>query len=442
MCKVSFEYIHITLRIMPRKNDTDGKESASDKYEALAKALIATPQFKEELSKISTIDDLLGKNGMIAGMLKPVIEELLQAEMSEHVGYEKHDPKGYLSGNSRNGSYKRTLRSSDGIFDIDMPRDRVGSFEPKAVVPYKQISTELEQKIISLYAHGSSTRDIIEFLDETYGIPLSEGFISQVTEKILGLAKEWQQRSLQSIYAIAYMDAIHVKCRESGKVINKAVHIVMAYDLEGRKDILGHYISHGAEGSKFWLSVITDLKNRGVSDILIACTDGLSGFEQAIHSSFPQTTVQRCVVHAIRNALAYIPHKLKSEFMEYLKPVYQANTKSEAETAFTILENRYIEKYPMAVNIWKRHFEALTQYFAFSPEIRKMIYTTNAIESYNSVLRKYTKNKRSFVNDDALAKVLYLATQKAQEHWDKCIPNWPTILNQFAIHFEGRIPMP
>jgi transposase-like protein len=213
----------------------------------------------------------------------------------------------------------------------------------------------------------------------------------------------------------------------------------MAYDTEGRNNILGHYISNGAEGAKFWLSVITDLKNRGVTDILIACIDGLTGFETAISSVFPRTITQRCIVHAIRNSLAYIPHKLKSEFMEYLKPVYTATSESEARTYFTILEQRYAEKYPMAVNIWKNNWEALTQYFAFSPEIRKMIYTTNPIESYNSVMRKYTKNKRSFVNDEALQKVLYLATQKAEEHWEKCVPNWPTILNQLAIHFEGRL---
>jgi transposase-like protein len=215
----------------------------------------------------------------------------------------------------------------------------------------------------------------------------------------------------------------------------------MAYDLDGRKDILGHYIASGGEGAKFWLSVITDLRNRGVQDILIACVDGLSGFEQAIHSVFPKTTVQRCVVHAIRNALAYIPHKLKDEFMADLRPVYTAANKTEAETALRELAGKWGEKYPMAVAVWRNNWEALSHYFAFSPEIRRMMYTTNPIESYNSVLRKYTKNKRSFVNDDALRKVLYLATQKAIEHWDKCVPNWPTILNQFAIHFEGRIVM-
>jgi transposase-like protein len=369
------------------------------------------------------------------------MQEMLEAEMTEHLGYPKHDPAGYLTGNSRNGSYQRTLRSSDGKLALDIPRDRTGEFSPTIVTSYKQVSTELEQKIIALYAYGTSTKDIAEFLLETYGVEISEGFVSQVTNAVLDLAKDWQTRPLQAVYAIAYLDAIHIKCREEGRVVNKAVHIVMAYDLDGRKDILGHYISSSGEGAKFWLSVITDLKNRGVQDLLIACVDGLSGFEAAIQSVFPQTMVQRCIVHAIRNSLAYIPHKLKSEFMEYLRPVYTATSKVEAEAKLTGLTERYGEKYPMAVNIWRNNWEALSHYFSFSPEIRKMIYTTNAIESYNSILRKYTKNKRSFVSNEALQKVLYLATQKASESWDKCVCNWPTILNQFAIHFEGRITM-
>lgn len=429
---------------MPQSTPLAGRDDAPVVSVAeLAKALIATPQAQAMINQSGarSFDDLIGKEGLVAQMLKPLMQEMLAAEMTEHLGYPKHDPTGYLTGNSRNGSYQRTLRSSDGKLPLDIPRDRAGEFTPTIVTSYKQVSTELEQKIIALYAYGTSTKDITEFLLETYGVTISEGFVSQVTNAVLTLAKDWQARPLQAVYAIAYLDAIHIKCREEGKVVNKAVHIVMAYDLEGRKDILGHYISSGGEGAKFWLSVITDLKNRGVQDLLLACVDGLSGFEQAIQSVFPQTTVQRCIVHAIRNSLAYIPHKLKSEFMEYLKPVYTATSKVEAEANLKLLVERYSEKYPMAVNIWQNNWEALSHYFNFSPEIRKMIYTTNAIESYNSVLRKYTKNKRSFMSNEALQKVLYLATQKASQHWDKCVPNWPTILNQFAIHFEGRIHM-
>jgi transposase-like protein len=412
-----------------------------NRFADLARALIATPEAQAMIkeSGVKTFDGLVGGNGLIAHMLKPLMQEILDAEMTEHLGYPKHDVSGYLTGNSRNGSYQRTLRSSDGTVRLDVPRDRTGKFEPSMLTSYKQVSTELEQKIIFLYAIGTSTKDIVGFIHETWGAEVSEGFVSSVTNAVLDLAREWQRRPLQAIYTIAYLDAIHIKCREEGRVINKAVHIVMAYDVEGRKEILGHYISNGGEGAKFWLSAITDLKARGVQDILIACTDGLSGFETAIHSVFPQTTVQRCIVHAIRNSLVYVPHKLKSKFMEFLRPVYTASTKDEAETNLDLLEAEFGEKYPMAVNIWKNNWEALSHFFAFSPEIRKMIYTTNPIESYNSVLRKYTKNKRSFVSNEALQKVLYLATQKASESWDKCVPNWPTILNQLAIHFEGRI---
>lgn len=414
-----------------------------DRFAELARALIATPEAQAMIAEsgVKTFDGLVGGKGLIAQMLKPLMQELLEAEMTEHLGYPKHHVSGNLSGNSRNGLYQRTLRSSDGAMQLDIPRDRIGKFEPTILSSYKQVSTELEQKIIFLYAIGNSTKDIVGFIEETYGAEVSEGFISSVTNAVLALAREWQARPLQAIYTIAYLDAIHIKCREEGRVINKAVHIIMAYDLEGKKEILGHYISNGGEGAKFWLTAITDLKNRGVQDILIACVDGLSGFEQAIHSVFPLTTVQRCIVHAIRNSLCYIPHKLKSRFMELLKPVYTAATKEEAEANFALLEAEFGEKYPMAINIWKNNWEALSHFFAFSPEIRKMIYTTNPIESYNSVLRKYTKNKRSFVSNEAMQKVLYLATTKAQESWDKCVPNWPTVLNQLAIHFEERIAM-
>lgn len=415
-----------------------------ERFAELAKALLSTPEAQAMIreSGAKTFDDLSGGNGLVAQMFKPLMQELLDAEMTEHLGYPKHHVAGYLTGNSRNGSYGRTLRGSDGTMRLDIPRDRNGDFSSTTLTSYKQVSTELEQKIIFLYAIGTSTKDIVGFIKETWGAEVSEGFVSSVTNAVLELAREWQARPLQAVYAIAYLDAIHIKCREEGRVINKAVHIIMAYDLEGHKDILGHYISHGGEGAKFWLQAITDLKNRGVQDMLIACTDGLTGFEQAIHSIFPQTTVQRCIVHAIRNSMVYVPHKLKGRFMEYLKPVYTATTKEEAEANLELLEAEFGEKYPMAVNIWKNNWEALSHYFAFSPEIRKMIYTTNAIESYNSVLRKYTKNKRSFVSNEALQKVLYLATQKASESWDKCVPNWPTILNQLSIHFEGRIAMP
>ena len=287
------------------KNESNSSDGPLDLSELATKALIQTPEAKEMLkqSGAKRFEDLIGKDGLVAQMLRPLMEQMMEAELTEHLGYEKHQVSGYGSGNNRNGHYPRSLRSSDGNFSLDVPRDRNGEFSPRIITSYKQVSSELEQKIIALYALGTSTKDIAEFIYDTYGVEISEEFVSQVTDAVLKLTQEWQSRPLQAIYAIWYLDAIYVKCREGNRVINKAVHVVMAYDLFGRKDILGHYIAQGGEGAKFWLSVVSDLKNRGVKDVLIASVDGLSGFEEAITSVFPNTTVQRCVVHAIRNSL-------------------------------------------------------------------------------------------------------------------------------------------
>lgn len=409
----------------------------------LANAFVSSPQCDEMIKSgdIKSVDDLLGKDGLVAQMIKPLLSKLLEAEMTEHLGYEKHDSQGYNTGNSRNGSYIRKLRSSDGKFDIEMPRDRESTFKSKVIAPYKQVSTELEQKIIALYAYGNSTLDIKEFIYETYGVEISPEFVSSVTDSISALADEWQKRPLQEIYTFAYLDAIHIKTRQEGRVVNKAVYIVLAYDLQGNKEILGHYVSSGGEGSKYWLSVVTDLKNRGVKDILIASVDGLNGFSEAIEAVFPNTVVQRCVIHAIRNSMRYIPHKHKAEFMADLKLVYKALTRAEAETNLEALVDKWSVKYPMATQVWVNNWEELSQYFNFTPEIRKLIYTTNAIESYNSILRKYTRNKKSFPNDESLMKILYIANCKATERWTKAIPDWEIILNQLSIYFEDRISL-
>lgn len=425
------------------KLKSTSKLSLKDR-ETLTKAITNSEELTEILTnKVSSIDDLVGKNGIISELIKPTVQRIMEAEMEEHLGYSKHAATGNNTGNSRNGSYGRNLKTSTGPVGIDVPRDRNGQFDSQFLDKHKTTSPEFEAKVTSLYAYGNSTADIVDFIDETYGVEISPGLVSNITNKITELAQAWQQRPLQAMYPIIYLDAIHLKVRDkdSHKVINKAVYIILAYDLDGRKEILGHYIGRGGEGAKFWLQVITDLKNRGLQDVLIACVDGLSGFDRAINSVYPKTNIQRCIVHAIRNSLRYIPHKLKSEFMDYLRPVYKSDTKEQAETAFAELKQRYNEKYPMAIAVWDNNLDQLLEFMDYSKEIRKIIYTTNAIESYNSVLRKYTKNKRSFVSDEALAKVLYLANQKAVSKWDKSLPNWPSILNQFAIHFDERLPM-
>jgi transposase-like protein len=388
------------------------------------------------------IEDLTGKDGLVAEMTRQILQECVNSEMDDHLGFKKHDSPAYVglpAKGKRNGTYKRKLRSSDGLVELEIPRDRDGKFKPKCVPHYKQVSSDLENKIMALYAVGTSTRDIQSFIYEQYGVEISDGFVSDVTDKILQMAKEWQTRVLQSVYPIVYLDAIHIFCRENSKVIKKAVYVVLAYDLEGKKEVLGQYISSGSEGAKYWLSVIQDLKNRGVDDIFIACVDGLSGFSEAINAVFEKTIVQRCVIHAIRNSLKYIPNKFSADFMEDLKPVYKADTKKEAEQNLQILEDNWKEKYPMAVQVWTNNWKELSQYFDWTYAIRKMIYTTNAIESFNSIIRKYTKNRRSFTTDDSLLKVLYIATEKATEKWDKARSDWPTVLNQFAIVFEGRV---
>jgi transposase-like protein len=395
-----------------------------------------------DAKKPQSFEDVAGKNGIAAEMTRQLMQECLNAEMDDFLGFKKHKSPAYYgeeSNGSRNGSYKRKLRASDGLVELEIPRDRDGNFKPKTVPKRRQISSTIENKIIGLYALGTSTRDIAEYIEEEYGFNVSESFVSDVTDRVLNLAKQWQTRALQNVYTICYLDAIHISCRENNKVIKKAVYIVLGYDQEGKKEILGEYISAGQEGAKYWLTIIQDLKNRGVNDIFIACVDGLNGFSEAINAVFPNTIVQRCVIHAIRNSLKYIPNKFAPDFMEDLKKVYKADTKQEAEENLKNLQDNWSKKYPMAVNVWINNWTELSQYFDWTGPIRKMIYTTNAIESFNSVLRKYTKNKRSFPSDDALLKALYIATEKATEKWEKSRSDWPTILNQFAIQFEGRL---
>jgi transposase-like protein len=416
------------------------------KYQDLVTAMLRTKEGQEVLRNRDPEEPLTGPGGLIPQMVAPVIQEMLDAELDQFLGYGKYESPAYLgekTNGSRNGSYNRKLKTmEDGEFSVRIPRDKDGNFKPTVVKPYKQITPDLEQKIISLYAMGTSTRDIMNFIYESYGFEISEGFVTKVTDKILDLAKEWQVRALKSVYPIIYLDAVHINCRDnsdSHKVVKKAVHIVLGYDIEGKKEILGQYISQGGEGAKFWLSVVQDLQNRGVKDVMIACVDGLTGFPEAINSVFSDTIVQRCVIHAIRNSLKYIPNKLAADFMEDLKPVYKADTRVEAEENLEILKNNWEEKYPMAVRVWTKNWEQLSTYFDWTKPIRKMIYTTNPIESFNSIIRKYTKNKRSFPNDDALRKVLYLAEQKATEKWDKAHSDWATVLNQFAIQFGDRL---
>ena len=398
-------------------------------------------EVQAELAKVQSMDDFFGKEGVFAKLFAETMEQMLEAEMIEHLGYEPYEVKGRNSGNNRNGRYSKKIRTSTGETTVQVPRDRNGEFEPKIIAKYAGNTNELEEKILAMYAKGMSTRDIAEMLEDVYGVDVSASTISAITEKVWPLVEAWQSRPLASIYPIIYLDAIHIKLRREGKVVNTAVYNALGIDLEGRRDILGHWVGDGAEGANFWLSVLTDLQSRGVEDIFIACIDGLGGFSEAITSLFPQAQVQRCIIHQIRNSLRYVPWKDRKAFVADLKRIYRAATREEAEMNLLQLGEKWSSKYAIAVRSWENNWEELATFFAYSTEIRRLIYTTNSVEAYNRQLRKVTKNKATFPTPEAARKLFYLATQRITRKWVNPIRNWPQILNQLAIRFEGRFPI-
>lgn len=394
--------------------------------------------FNKELSKCRTMDDLCGKNGLLQRLVGPMIEAMLQQEMDEHIGYQKHSIEGHNSGNSRNGKNSKTVQSSYGAVEIDVPRDRNGEFNPKIVKKRQRNISTFDDKIISMYAKGMSTRDIQAHIQEIYGAEISPTTVSNITEKVVDVAKEWQCRSLNSVYAIAYFDAIHYKVRENDKVVVKAAYTCLGVTLEGKKEVLGIWIGEH-EGAKFWLRVFTELKNRGVKDIFIACVDGLKGLPEAINAVFPETEIQLCVIHMIRNSLKYVPHKNSKEFISDLKLVYKAETEDKATRELKNLQDKWEEKYPLAVRGWVNNWEHVKTFFKFPQEIRTVIYTTNAVESLHRQFRKVTKNRAVFPNDDSLLKLLYLAVSGLSEKWTTQLHGWRQALSQFAILYEDRL---
>jgi putative transposase len=417
-------------------NTTVEKDSMKGKEVEMPDAEIVA----RELATAKTMDDFFGKEGIFARLFAKTMEQMLEAELTEHLGYEPYEAKGRNSGNNRNGHYSKKVRTGEGETSIEVPRDRNGEYEPKILKKYASNSNELEEKIIGLYAKGMSTRDIQQTLEELYGVDVSASTISAITEKVWTLVEAWQSRPLESVYAILYLDAIYLKIRREGKVINTAVYVVLGVSLDGQKDILGHWVGDGAEGANFWLNVVTDLQNRGVEDVFIACIDGLTGFKEAILSVFPQTRIQRCIIHQIRNSLKYIPWKDRKAFVADLKTIYQAPTREAAEANLRMLEETWGDRYAISVKSWQNNWDDLATMFDFSPDIRRLIYTTNAVEGYHRQLRKIIKNKASFPNPEAARKLLYLATHDIVKKWTTPIFNWTAILNQLAIHFEGRLP--
>ena len=395
--------------------------------------------YHEEVKKCKTMEDVVGKNGLMQRLLKDVMQQLLEAEMDEHLGREKYERTDEDEDkNCRNGHSKKLVKSSYGELPMDIPRDRKAEFEPRSIRKYTTDCNELDNKIISLYARGMSTRDIESELEDLYGIEVSPSMISKITDKIMVGAAEWQNRMLDPVYPIVYMDAVHFKVRDEHRIVSKAAYICMGIDMEGYKDILGIWIGE-AEGAKFWLSVCNDLSNRGVKDILIACMDGLRGLPDAIRAVFPNVCIQNCIIHQIRNSIKYVSYKHRKEFMNDLKLVYKADTEELALSNLDELKSKWDDKYGSVVDSWYENWDKLSTYFSYTKEIRKMIYTTNTLEGFNRQIRKFTKTRTVFPTDDSLRKSLYLATDQIMRKWTSPLPNWGVTLLKFEIMFKDRI---
>lgn len=388
--------------------------------------------FSSALKSIQEGKPLLGEAGILTPLIKALTEAALEGELDSHLGQE-------ISANRRNGRSQKTIKSLNGNFELRTPRDRDGTFSPQLVKKHQtSLNDEIEQKIIAMYGVGLSYQDIAGHLRDLYGLEVSTGTLSAVTDKIIQLVKEWQGRPLASIYPILWLDAIHYKIRENGKVVSKAVYTILGVNLDGRKEVLGLYISEH-EGANFWLQVLTDLANRGVKDVLIACVDGLKGFPEAIEATFPGAEVQLCVVHQIRNSLKYVGSKNQKEFMADLKRVYKASSKDLAETELEILAGKWNDTYPIVIKSWRNNWQRLSQFFKYPEDIRRIIYTTNTIEAVHRQFRKLTKTKGAFPNQDSLLKLLYLGIQNASRKWTMPVQNWSQTLSQLAIFFEGRL---
>ena len=398
-------------------------------------------QIEAALSQAESMDDFFGKDGILSQLFARTLEQMLEGELSAELGYEKYEAKGRNSGNSRNGKRMKRVKSANGEIEVAVPRDRQGRFEPQVLEKYQHNTNELEEKIIAMYSRGMSTTDIEELMRDTYGVSISSAAVSTITDKVWPLVEQWQSRPLAQVYPIIYLDALYIKLRREGHIENVAVYTVLGVDLSGYRDVLGHWVSDGAEGANFWLSVLSDLQSRGVEDVLIACVDGLSGFNEAITAIFPQAQVQRCIVHQIRASLRYVVSKDQKAFIKALKKVYQAPTREEAETQLLHLGESWGNKYAVAVRSWENNWDDLSTFFDYPDQIRRMIYTTNTIEGYHRQLRKVTKTKGAFPTPKSIRKLLYLANERITKKWTMPIPNWALILNQLVIRFEDRIIM-
>ena len=393
----------------------------------------------ELLAEYANPDDLTGPDGLLKRLTGALVERALQAEMTDHLGYEPGAPEGQGSGNSRNGAGKKTLRTDQGEVTVEVPRDRNGTFEPKLVKKHQRSFKGFDDKILSMYARGMSVRDIQAHLAEIYGTEISPDFISRVTDAVVDEVQAWQARPLDAVWPIVFLDALVIKVRDQGVVQNKSAYIALGMGVDGHKEVLGIWLE-SSEGAKFWLKVISELKNRGVQDILIACCDGLKGFPQAIEAVFPKTVVQTCIVHMIRNSVRFVGWVQRKAVCAELRNVYAAPTEQAGLAELDAFEAKYAQRYPAIAASWRSNWERVRPFFDFPADLRRLIYTTNAIESLNFQLRKVTKAKGHFPNDEAATKLLYLALRNAEKKWRMVPRFWNSALNQLVIYFPGRLP--
>lgn len=392
-----------------------------------------------DFSKLTT-EQITGESGLLKQLTKRIVETAMNAEMKDHLGYDINNPDGNNSGNSRNGTSKKKILTELGDVDIAIPRDRNGEYEPQIIKKHQRRFEGFDDQIISMYGRGMTTRDIQGHLKDIYRVDVSPDLISNVTDEVLKDVKEWQNRLLEKTYPVVYFDALVVNGRTEGKVAKKAVYVALGLNMQGKKDVLGLWIGE-AEGAKFWMGIMTELKNRGVEDILIACIDGLKGLPEAINAVYPQTHIQLCIVHMIRNSTKYVSYKERKIICADLKQIYSAVSEKQGLDALDDFAEKWDGKYPMISKSWKNNWANLSEFFAYPPDIRKIIYTTNAIESLNFSLRKVTKNRSAFPNDDAIFKIMYLALTNASKKWTMPIREWGAALNQFAVYFGDRITM-
>jgi putative transposase len=398
------------------------------------------PELLDELLKdFSKPEDLVGENGILKQLTKALVERCLDTEMEVYLDQEHDHAEGKARRNRRNGHSQKTIKGEFGEATLEIPRDRNGEFEPVIVKKRQTRFDGFDSKILSLYGRGMTTRDIQAQLKDLYGVEVSATLISEVTDAVLDEVKAWQSRPLDAVYPLVWMDAIVVKVRENGRVINKAIHLVLALNLKGEKELLGMWMTQN-EGAKFWMSVLTELKNRGVQDLFIACVDGLTGFPDAIAATYPQTLVHSCIVHLVRNSVAYVSYKHRKAVCADLKAIYTAATEEEAELNLELFAEKWDQYYPTISKTWRNRWVNIIPMFQFPPEIRRVMYTTNTIESLNMCLRKVTRNHRIFANDEAALKVIYLAIENISRKWTMPIRDWKPALNRFAIEFEGRLP--